>query len=72
MDQSQYDTLLRVLKKGAIKACIVKQHGIVNFEYYKSKKVESSLQDRDSLASIRAKNGEKILVVFCLLMSLLH
>jgi CubicO group peptidase (beta-lactamase class C family) len=48
MSPSQYDALLKELKKGQIKTCIVKQNEKIEFEYYKNKKVEDGLHPINS------------------------
>jgi len=43
MNKPPYSSLLKELKKGQIKACIIKQHEDITFEYYKNKKSVSAL-----------------------------
>lgn len=40
MEDTKYSALLKEVKKGQIKACMIKQHDVVTFEYFKNKKVD--------------------------------
>lgn len=62
MNDSKFDFLLKKIKKGQIKACLVQQHGKLQFEYYKNKKIESTVQPIHSAS----KSVTSMLVGICL------
>lgn len=62
MSESTYGPLLKKLKKGQIKACLIQQHGEIAFSYYKNQKAESALHPIHSAS----KSVTSMLVGICL------
>lgn len=62
MNNEKFDSLLKKIKKGQIKACIVQQNGEILLDYYKNKKIQNSVQPIHSVS----KSITSMLVGICI------